>query len=160
MGLHTKTIPNVSNGIKIWPGGFKTARSAFAQMDSHIKQKLFYTLAHVLHKQVENCILYSGLQFNKPPLKLSQAQIQLESCEWFIEVIFFRVKLLESDQVGHAHFYNFFFLINCIKYVLRSRSFFWIRCINMNEDSRNRQPVLLNWRTILRMYDPRTCRAE
>lgn len=41
-----------------------------------------------------------------------------------------------------------------------AEDFFWVICINMNEDSGNQWPVLLNGRTVLRVHEMRTSRAE
>lgn len=56
-----------------------------------------------------------------------------------------------------------FFLLLLLVLIMPSAEeafFFWVICINMNDDSGNQWPVLLNGRTVLRVYELRTSRDE
>lgn len=108
---------------------------------------------------MDNFILYSALQVTKVPLEPLESTNSARERRVVHWSKFFRDKLLESDQVEYANF-NLFLLITYIEYVLCRRSFFWVICINMNEDSGNQLPVLLNERTVLRVHEARTNRAE
>lgn len=154
MGLHMKTIPNVRNGIKTWPSGFKIAWSDNAQMDSCIKQKLFCNLPHVLHEHAENCALYSALQVTKHSLEPSVSTITTGG----LYAIHWRSQCFQGYAAGMwarknmAIFLTFILLIVSNALSSRTFSFFCTIRIHMNEDNGNQQPVSLNWRTILRPY--------
>lgn len=115
------TIPNVTNGIETWPGGFQTTESAIAHMDSHLKQKLFYTLAHILHKQVDNCILYSALQVTKAP---PEPSVSTNSAgEWFTEVNFLGLNCWNQIRQNTPNLISFF--VNYLYQVCPLQKFFF-----------------------------------